>query len=189
MSAVWSRVLTGVATIVVVAATVFGAAIGDWGVAAGCGACGFAVGVGWVVVRHDPASPVGPALAWSTAAIALTVAHVGPLADLPWSSGAWPLNLAGLLALMLVFPDGPLPGRVWRAVPWVFGVATVGMVVAQWGRSRSTVSSWAARLLRGWRRSRSSPCSQWRGACSSAWFHWCFAIGEAADARAGRSGG
>ncbi|HRD63823.1 MAG TPA: hypothetical protein PL137_23190, partial [Nocardioides sp.] len=56
-----------------------------------------------------------------------------PLAELPWSSGAWPLNLAGLLALMLVFPDGASSGRVWRAVPWAFGVATLGMVAVQWG--------------------------------------------------------
>ena len=127
------RLLTGLATLAVLASAAYVAALADWVTAAACAACTFAVAVGWVIVRHDATSSVGPALAWTTAAIAVVTAHVGPLAELPWSSGAWPLNLAGLLALMLVFPDGALSGPVWRAVPWVFGAATVGMVAVQWG--------------------------------------------------------
>jgi hypothetical protein len=34
-----------------------------------------AVIVGWVVVVHRPASPVGPALAWSSAAIVLVLTN------------------------------------------------------------------------------------------------------------------
>ncbi|HCB04867.1 MAG TPA: hypothetical protein DEQ43_11590, partial [Nocardioides bacterium] len=117
----------------VLASAAYVAALGNWALVGACAACAFAVAVGWVIVRHDPTSPVGPALAWTTAAIAVVTVHVGPLAELPWSSGAWPLNLAGLLALMLVFPDGASSGRVWRAVPWAFGVATLGMVAVQWG--------------------------------------------------------
>src|SRR5690348_12951593 len=115
------RLLTGVATLVVLASAAYVAALADWATAAACAACAFAVAVGWVIVRHDATSPVGPALAWTTAAIAVVTAHVGPLAELPWSSGAWPLNLAGLLVLLLVFPDGRSHGALWRAVPWMFG--------------------------------------------------------------------
>ena len=128
-----SRLLTGLATFALLASAAYVAALGDWATLAACASCSVAVAVGWVVVRHDPTSPVGPALAWTTAAIAVITVHVGPLAELPWSSGAWPLNLAGLLALMLVFPDGRLTGWPWRAVPWAFAVASVGMVAVQWG--------------------------------------------------------
>jgi len=131
-----SIVLTGAATFVVVAAAGYATAIQEWDIAAASVACGFAVAVGWVVVRHDSTSPVGPALAWTTASIALVSAHVGPLADLPWSSGAWPVNLAGLFALMLVFPAGPSQKRLWRAVPWAFVMATAGMIAAQWGATQ-----------------------------------------------------
>lgn len=127
------RLLTGLATLAVLASAAYVAALGDWATASACAACTFAVAVGWVIVRHDPTSPVGPALAWTTAPIALVTAHVGPLAELPWSSGAWPLNLAGLLVLMLVFPDGASNGTPWRTVPWVFGSATLGMLAVQWG--------------------------------------------------------
>ena len=48
------------------------------------------------------------------------------------STGLWPLDLAGLLALLLVFPDGRRPGRVWRAVPVAYAGATVLLVVALW---------------------------------------------------------
>ncbi len=128
-----ARLLTGLATLVLFASTTYAAAIQDWPIVLACATCGVAVAVAWLIVRHDPRSPVGPALAWTTATIALVTAHVGPAADLPWSSGVWPLNLAGLLALMLVFPDGPLDGRLWRFVPWAFGAATAAMVTAQWG--------------------------------------------------------
>ena len=126
--------MTGAATFVVLAAAAYAVAIGDTGLFIAVAACGFAVAAGWVIVRHEPTSPVGPALAWTTASIALISAHVGPLAELPWSSGAWPLlNLAGLLALMLVFPDGPSGNRMWRLVPLAFAAATVGMMTVQWG--------------------------------------------------------
>ena len=133
MSPAGSRVTTSCATVTVLASAGFLAAFGEPVGALACLACGGAVAVGWLIVHHDPASPVGPALAWSTADIALITAHVGPLGKLPWAAGAWPLNLAGLLALMLVFPSGRLRGRWWRMVPWMFAAATVGMVAALWG--------------------------------------------------------
>lgn len=94
---------------------------------------GFAVAVGWVVVRHDARSPVGPALAWSTASIALVLLNGSVFEDSPWSAGMWPVNLAGLLVLLLVFPQGLRRGWWWRAVPVVFAVGTAGLVLCLWG--------------------------------------------------------
>ncbi|WP_309647910.1 hypothetical protein, partial [Nocardioides sp.] len=85
-----------------------------------------AVGMGWWVVVRVPDSPVGAALAWTSAAVSLVVINdvlaasaytstplpLAPLARHVWV-GAWPVNLAGLLALLLVFPDGRRPGRLW----------------------------------------------------------------------------
>jgi len=104
-----------------------------------------AVVAAWVIVRHAPANPSGPALAWTGGAISLTSAfdviaesetfgHPLPLASpvATISTGLWPLTLAGLLGLLLVFPDGRLRGRFWQAVPWAYAAATVLLVVALW---------------------------------------------------------
>jgi signal transduction histidine kinase len=104
-----------------------------------------AVVAAWVIVRHAPASPSGPALAWTGGAMSLmsaldvvaeseTFAHPLPLASAvaTISTGLWPLTLAGLLGLLLVFPDGRPRGRFWVAVPWAYAVATVLLVVALW---------------------------------------------------------
>lgn len=90
------------------------------------------VAVGWLVVLHDGRSPVGPAVAWSGAAVAV-VSLDSVAGDLPWSTGTWPLNLAGVFALLLVFPDGLRQGRLWHALPWTFGVAALGLQIALWG--------------------------------------------------------
>ncbi|HRD63134.1 MAG TPA: hypothetical protein PL137_19690, partial [Nocardioides sp.] len=65
------RLLTGLAALAVLASAAYVAALGNWALVGACAACAFAVAVGWVIVRHDPTSPVGPALAWTTAAIAV----------------------------------------------------------------------------------------------------------------------
>ncbi len=104
-----------------------------------------AVAVAWVIVARVPESPVGPALAWTSAAAALvTISDVVAASaytstPLPLASvarhvwvGAWPVNLAGLLALLLVFPDGRRPGRSWVAVPVAYAVATAMMMAATW---------------------------------------------------------
>ncbi len=104
-----------------------------------------AVAVGWLVVVRIPTSPVGPALAWTSAAASLVSVNdalaasaytsdplvLASLARHTWA-GAWPVNLAGLLALLLVFPDGRRPGRLWSAVPWAYAVATALLVAALW---------------------------------------------------------
>ncbi len=133
MSPSASRVLTWIATVVVTASAGYALVIGDWATFAACALCSVAVAVAWVVVRRDASAPTGPALAWTTASIAFVTAHVGPLASLPWSTGIWPLNLAGVLALMLVFPEGRLGGRLMRVVPWAFAGASLGTVASQWG--------------------------------------------------------
>jgi signal transduction histidine kinase len=92
--------------------------------------------VGWVVVLHDARSPVGPAVAWSAAAI-VAVSLDGAVGDLPWSTGIWPLNLAGVFALLLVFPDGTRQGRLWSALPWAFGSAALGLQVTLWGATQA----------------------------------------------------
>lgn len=104
-----------------------------------------AVAVGWVVVVRVPDSPVGPALAWTSAAVSLVAindllaasAYTStplPLASLARHAwiGAWPVNLAGLLALLLVFPEGRRPGRFWAAVPWAYAGGTALMIAAMW---------------------------------------------------------
>ena len=78
------------------------------------------VAVGWVVLFHDDRSPVGPAVAWTVAAIAGVSLYGVLLGNFPWSTAMWPFNLAGVLALLLVFPDGARPGRPWSALPWAF---------------------------------------------------------------------
>ncbi|MDT3442733.1 histidine kinase [Pseudofrankia sp. BMG5.37] len=100
---------------------------GGW--ATQVGLFGFPVVLGYLLRWRVPASPVGPALAWVGAAPAavytfeswgetLTTAHPWPAAELVYTLklGAWVWNLAGFVWLCLVFPDGLLPGRRWRAV-------------------------------------------------------------------------
>jgi len=104
-----------------------------------------AVAAAWVIVRHTPTNPSGPALAWTGGAISLMSAfdvvadsenatHPLPLASsvATISTGLWPLTLAGLLGLLLVFPDGRPRGRLWQAIPWAYVAATVALMVALW---------------------------------------------------------
>jgi hypothetical protein len=140
------RVCTALAAVVVLATVVVGVATGS----TADGLAGVlslaAVGVGFVVVREQPTSAVGPAMAWCAAA-PLTVVLVEALAQSaegasppPGASlaqaisvGIWPLNVAGLVALLLVFPDGRRPGWPWRAVPVLLLSATGATVFALWG--------------------------------------------------------
>lgn len=133
-----TRAVTSAATVVVAGGAGWALATGAWATALACLACGLAVAAGWVVVRHDPTSPVGPALAWASAAVALVTVHeLDGLAGLPWANGIWPLNLAGVVVLLLVFPDGPLPGRPWRAPLVLIPLATAATVTALWGTRRA----------------------------------------------------
>lgn len=139
MSRVAVRVVTGAATAVVVVCLGAGVVAGsEEGVVTGCLAL-VPVAVAWVVVRNRHESPVGPALAWTSGSIALpTLASMAPsgsmIADA--SVGLWPLNVAGFVALLLVFPDGRRRGWFWSLVPWMFAAATAGTVFALWGASQ-----------------------------------------------------
>ena len=94
------------------------------------------IAVGWVVLVHNDRSPVGPAVAWTVAAIAGVSLYGVLLGNLPWSTGLWPFNLAGVFALLLVFPDGRRPGKLWSALPWAFLSAELGLQVVLWGSTQ-----------------------------------------------------
>jgi signal transduction histidine kinase len=104
------------------------------------------VAAAWLIVRRVPSSPTGPALAWTGGAISFVMALdvltqaefyesslPGETALATVSTGLWPLDLVGLFALLLVFPDGRRPGRIWRAVPLAYVGATMLTVAAMWG--------------------------------------------------------
>jgi signal transduction histidine kinase len=101
-----------------------------------------AAGLGLLVLGRRPDSPAGPALLALVAAPVLTygVESWAQTADSPnpwWGAGPvavagigiWVFNLAGFVLLCLTFPDGPLPGRWWRAMPWLWLLAALGVVV------------------------------------------------------------
>lgn len=145
MAPLTSRALTAAATTVTGAGLALAIVDGDRAAALTCLAAVFAVGCGWLVVRREPTSAVGPALAWSSAGVATVMlvevlarswygASPYPLAGVarPVWVGVWPLNLAGVLALLLVFPDGRLPGRRWTLLPALFAVGTAAMVATGW---------------------------------------------------------
>ncbi len=97
-----------------------------------------AVAVGWVILLHDDRSWVGPAVAWTVAAVA-GVSLVGVLfGEVPWSTGIWAFNLAGVFVLLLVFPDGPRPGKLWPKLPWAFLTAELGLQIALWGSTQAS---------------------------------------------------
>lgn len=94
---------------------------------------------GWLLARKVPQNPIGwlmlaAALANSSMglarewAVAATLGgHALPGATLAGWWGTWPyvISLATLPAILLVFPDGRLPGPRWRAVAVLLGSSTV----------------------------------------------------------------
>lgn len=142
-------VTTGLATAVVLAGVLIGAALGLGAPLVLCLACSVAVAVAWVVVRHSPRSAVGPALAWSSGCVAvvqindvLAASAYGP-DPLPLASvaahlwvGSWPVNLLGVFLLLLVFPGGARGGW-WSTLPWVYVAATTAVMAAMWDLQQS----------------------------------------------------
>ena len=98
--------------------------------------------LGLLLARRRPGNPTGAALIALGAAVVCSEAIEnwgGTFATSdPWllsrvaatvAPGVWVFNLAGFFLLCLVFPDGPLPGRGWRALPWL-GLAAAVVVDA-----------------------------------------------------------
>lgn len=84
-----------------------------------------AVATGCVIAARAPASPVGGALAWMATVPACVfvlerwgsvIASSHPWTGFVLTTTIWPLLFVGFVFLMLVFPDGLLPGRRWRVV-------------------------------------------------------------------------
>ena len=63
-------------------------------------------------------------------AVALTASH--PWLGFVLTNTIWPCLFLGFFALVLVFPDGPLPGLGWRVVAWM---APITAVLLSAGRS------------------------------------------------------
>ncbi|GAA3944274.1 histidine kinase [Microbacterium soli] len=142
-------VLTALASAVIAVGALLGAMRDEpalWGIAA---LAGVAVGLGWVIHGVHPDSAVAPALAWSSAAVVLVAindvlaASAATSAPLPgasvaahWWAGAWPVNLAGAFALLLVFPDDSGRSRrfqrIVRALPWSWGTGALLVLVGLW---------------------------------------------------------
>lgn len=99
--------------------------------------------VGWLVARRQPTNPIGWLLlaiavlytlgadAGSYAVIAFRLGHPHlPLARLAVAMTQWWLVLPVLLPLpILLFPDGRLASRGWRATLWLYVVACVGLLI------------------------------------------------------------
>jgi signal transduction histidine kinase len=114
--------------------------------AAGLAVLAVPVVVGCLVGWRVPGGPVGAALAWVGAAPAavFAVEMWGETyqTSSPWPAahavdvvtlGMWVWNLAGFVALCLVFPSGLLPGRRWRAVAWAALLTGVLVnIIASW---------------------------------------------------------
>ena len=91
---------------------------------------------GALIVARQPRNPIGwtagvcgllVALTWATGVYATSPVLAGAPAA---SAVAWVGNLFGanqvlIVPLLLLFPDGRVPSRAWRAVLWLAGAATV----------------------------------------------------------------
>ncbi len=95
--------------------------------------------IGWLFVAMGLVAAIH-AVAFEYAVRALAAAP-GSLPAAEWLAWVaywtWPLNLLGLALLLLLFPDGRLPSRRWRLVPWLLGLAFVG--ITSWTMLHPTV--------------------------------------------------
>jgi len=99
--------------------------------------------VGTLVARRQPRNPIGwlflvtgACLFLSTAGsdyalLAYRLGHRLPLGALGLALGQlWGTGLVLLFVVILLFPDGRLPSRFWRATLWVFGTVYAVLQVA-----------------------------------------------------------
>ncbi|MFC0865654.1 ATP-binding protein [Sphaerimonospora cavernae] len=130
-----ARLLTASATLLVAVSAAVNLMSETPSLAALSAAGVFAVVIGWVIVVRLPDSPVGPALAWCSGSVGLVdsfdataagaFGETGTAFTDRFGEGIWPVNLLGLLALLLVFPDGRRRGRLWTAAPVAFATGAV----------------------------------------------------------------
>ncbi|MEV6269719.1 sensor histidine kinase [Kribbella sp. NPDC051936] len=107
----------------------------------------------WLVVVRVPVSPIGPALALTATmpTLVFVVEDWGATArtSRPWpaastldgiADGTWPWIFLGFVTLVLLFPDGLLPGRIWRWVLVAMPVSAtlVTLVVVREGAARTS---------------------------------------------------
>ena len=87
--------------------------------------------IGWLFVVMGLVAAIH-AFAFEYGARAYVTAP-GPLPAAAWLAWVaywtWPLNLLGLALLLLLFPDGRLPSRRWRIVPWLLGLSFAGITL------------------------------------------------------------
>jgi hypothetical protein len=85
--------------------------------------------IGWLFVVMGLVAAVHAfAFEYATRALATAPGSLPAAEWLAWVAyWTWPLNLLGLALLLLLFPDGRLPSRRWRLVPWLLGIAFAGI--------------------------------------------------------------
>jgi hypothetical protein len=87
--------------------------------------------IGWLFVAMGLVAAVHAfAFEYATRALATAPGSLPAPEWLAWVAyWTWPLNLLGLALLLLLFPDGRLPSRRWRIVPWLLGLSFAGITV------------------------------------------------------------
>src|SRR5687768_1786902 len=102
---------------------------------AGIGGWAFAVyllglvplGLGWLIAIRAPASPVSGALAGIAVSMLGVPALEAWAGDVWWVEVIWSWQVVGFLILLLVFPDGLLPGRRWRLAAAAVPLSALGV--------------------------------------------------------------
>ncbi|MDP4511172.1 sensor histidine kinase [Nonomuraea turcica] len=88
------------------------------------------LGLGWLIALRAPASPVPGALA----GVAVSMLAVPALEEWGrhswWGAVIWSWQVVGFLLLLLVFPDGLLPGRRWRVAAAAMPLSAAGVTAA-----------------------------------------------------------
>jgi hypothetical protein len=87
--------------------------------------------IGWLFIAIGLVAAVAAfAFEYAAYAYATVPGSLPAAAWLAWVAyWTWLLNVPALAALLLLFPDGRLPSRRWRVVPWLLGLSFGGVTV------------------------------------------------------------